>query len=327
VVDLAEVLTAQLEGCTPDIPSHGRRVAEKALALADLATQQGVALEGLPLRPREREAITLAAMVHSVVDVLPLSPMLSRPRLDSDALTALGYRLRWIREICRSRAMVRSIYDGGGFYPPADPAGPAAVDYGVRASEIEGILAFLEEINHTGPRSEKERQRLTHIARRSLEMEGGPDVPYLTETEYSALAASESVRRDEAREVRRERQEQLRERLTGVHWPPALAQVPDLVEALLGGAGPHAGLPARLLVVAEAWDGLMGRVEDHGNGLPLNQVLGCLKRDADTGLLDRTLIRVLERSGLLPHAPSPSAGGEVIGEPSSSSGGWIERPH
>jgi hypothetical protein len=216
-------------------------------------------------------------------------------------MAALQYRMRWVRDICRHRAVLRSVYDGGGFYPPADPAGLPPMDYALRAAEIEGFLTFLDEMNQTGPGSDEEREALASIARRSLEVEDGPPIPYLTEAEHAALATPAGLLGDQERDLLRERRECLQDHLRAVRWPPALGEVPGLVETLHGGRAIPSSLPARLLVVADIWDRLMRSGED-GNGLPVAAVLSKMKAEAEMGRLDRHLVSVLERSGLLPEA-------------------------
>jgi hypothetical protein len=304
LTELAEIMAAQTAGCSRGVPAHGRRVADLALALAEAAEREGVdGCEGsLPLSRADRESMILAAVIHGIADGERETGASPGPRLGPDAMAALEYRMRWIRDICRHRAVLRSVYDGGGFYPPGDPAGLPPMDYALRATEIEGFLGFLEQMNQEGPSSDEEREALASIARRSLEVDDGPPIPYLTEAEHAALATPAGLLGEQQRDLVRERRERLREHLRAVSWPEALGEVPGLVEALHGGQEAPTGLPARLLLVADHWDRLMRCGED-SNGLPAGRVLSSMKAEAELGRLDRELVAVLERSGLLPEAP------------------------
>jgi len=317
LAELTEIMAAQTAGCSRGVPAHGRRVADLALALAEAAEREGVdRYDGaLPLSRSDRESMTLAAVIHGIADGDQASPRRALPRLSPDAMAALEYRMRWIRDICRHRAVLRSVYDGGGFYPPADPAGLPPMDYALRATEIEGFLTFLDEMNLTGPRSDEEREALASIARRSLEVEEGPPIPYLTEAEHVALSTPAGLLGEQERDLLRERSERLRDHLHAVSWPPALGEVPELVETLLGEGEIPSSLPARLLAVADIWDRLMRSGED-GNGLPVAGVLSRMKAEAEMGRLDRHLVSVLERSGLLPEVPGEGGDATFLRDPS-----------
>lgn len=327
LTELAEIMAAQVAGRSRGVPAHGRRVADLALALAEAAERDGDGSyrDALPLSRSDRESMVLAAVIHGLAEEGSGSVAGETPRLGPDAMAALEYRLRWIRDLCRHRAVLRSVYDGGGFYPPVDPEGIPPMDYALRATEIDSFLDFLDRMNQRGPASDEDREVLAAIARRSLEVEDGPPLPYLTEAEHAALAVPEGRLGEQEHGLRQESRDRLREHLRAVHWPTSLDAVPALVEALLGEGSLPVSLPARLLLVADAWDRFM-RGEEEETGTEARPVLSRMKHEADLGRLDRGLVAVLESSGLLPQTLEGEASSE--GAPlSAEPGGGGHRLH
>jgi hypothetical protein len=297
LLDIVEATGCLREGVSEPDPGRGRRVADLALTVADAAARYDVA-GAHDLSEADRSAMKLAAQLHALVDDDASHFRGEETRLSGDALAAVEYRLRWIRETCRHRAMTRSVFDGGGFHPPADPSGLAAMDYALRASDVESVLDFVTRMNRTGPCTEQDQEWLGALARRRLETGEGPPVPYLTEPEHAALSAPPGREWAACRERAAERYGAFLERLRGVTWPEELDRVPALVEALVEGAGARAPYPARLLVIAERCERLLRKGGPDGTGLPPDQVLMRLRRDAESGQLDRDVVRALAREGL-----------------------------
>jgi HD-GYP domain-containing protein (c-di-GMP phosphodiesterase class II) len=294
---LVRYSASAIDARSPHTAGHSRRVATYSLRLARAVNDEhGGPFADVSFNDKELEELNYAAWLHDIGKIGVREEVLDKVgRLSPAAMDLIANRFETIKLAILYETHQKGAQHGGA---PANPA----TDTKRRLAEVDKELKFIRMLNETKLVTPGQIERLHRIQGKTFCDAQGQIRPYLTDEEARPLSMPEGTLTSEEYEEVKNHVLHTLNIINKIPFAKDLERIPLIAAAhheKLDGSGYPLGLKApdimiqaRILGVADVYDALTATDRPYRGAMPVEEALKILVREAETGKLDRDLVRL-----------------------------------
>jgi HD-GYP domain-containing protein (c-di-GMP phosphodiesterase class II) len=294
---LVRYSASAIDARSPHTAGHSRRVATYCLRLARAVNEETDGpLARVSFSDKEMEELNYAAWLHDIGKIGVREEVLEKvDRLTPAAMELIANRFEMIKLAILYEAQLNGGQASGA---QGNPGGEVER----RLEEVDQDIELIRQLNRAKWIETEQAGRIKQLQGKTFRDARGLIRPYLTEDEAHHLSVAEgNVTSEEYEEIRSHVLHTLNI-INKIPFAKDLERIPLIAAAhheKLDGSGYPLGLKApdimiqaRILGVADVYDALTATDRPYRGAMPIDEALKILTREAETGKLDRDLVKL-----------------------------------